>query len=135
MAAQDEGFLSFDFKGRIINFNFFLNQKMKKQTLFILAMASIGLFSCKNISGKENVEAVVDSLKVDSIAVVTPIVDEIVKDSVTNPKGETLQMLFNNTTSTATFTLKNEVDKENYKTEEVKLTSKIFITLFSLLFS
>ena len=54
-------------------------------------------------------EAVVDSLKVDSIAVVTPTVDEIVKDSVTNPKGETLQMLFNNTTSTATFTLKNEV--------------------------
>jgi len=82
---------------------------MKKQTLFILAMASIGFFSCKNISGKENVEAVVDSLKVDSIAVVTPTVDEIVKDSVTNPKGETLQMLFNNTTSTATFTLKNEV--------------------------
>lgn len=82
---------------------------MKKQTLFILAMASIGLFSCKNISGKENVEAVVDSLKVDSIAVVTPTVDEIVKDSVTNPKGETLQMLFNNTTSIATFTLKNEV--------------------------
>ena len=82
---------------------------MKKQTLFILAMAYIGLFSCKNISVKENVEAVVDSLKVDSIAVVTPTVDEIVKDSVTNPKGETLQMLFNNTTSTATFTLKNEV--------------------------
>ncbi len=79
---------------------------MKKNTLFVFGIATLGLFACKNPKEGEAVTPVVDSLEV--VTPPAPKVDEIVIDSLTNKEGKMLKMLFNNTQSTATFTYENE---------------------------
>lgn len=105
MKSKNNFGISFDNSAAVLTLNF-LTHKMKKNTLFVFGIATLGLFACKNPKEGET-----ETPKVDSLEVVTPPApkaDEIVMDSLTNKEGKMLKMLFNNTQSTATFTFENE---------------------------
>lgn len=103
-----------------------INKKMRKTFIPMALLAALFLNACKE-TPKENTTESIQTENVENKA------DDIVKTSVLNKDGKTLEMVFNNTKGTATLNLNGETIKLNsekpasgiwYKNEDYELRGK-----------